>query len=511
MACCLACILGPAVSPGRAGVSSSLADRAARFLYRDYIKNGMINADAGVGAYAFHILSQAALDLSAWVHGGISLQHAVTEAIKEDLARADKAQAKTLAQDLVAAQALGQNDLAAGLLQALKKRQTDGGFEDPGPLSIYSNMPAFELLGRAGLIGQIDTALAKSYILERQYLGTQDTDYGSWGSADGDQYYADFMTTAEAVRALHYLDPQKEDARIQEAVKKGLAWIRRQQRADGSFASGWDDPVVDTAEAVVTLKLLGIDPAAWRSSTGKSPVDYLISGASNADGSFGTSRNTMDATWVLWACLALEGETGRLLEPQTSAAGFRDMKGHWAENAVCRLVQTGIVSGFPDGTFRPENEVTRYETASMMVRLLAPGPASRSDLSLLGRSFKDAREIPGWAREAVAVALREGLVAGCPQPDGTLVFKGEEPVSRAELAAVIARIIEKKCGKVALQELDFADAGRIPVWARGAVGVACAKGVVGGYPDRTFRAEKRVTRAEAAVAFFRLAELLAKR
>jgi hypothetical protein len=283
--------------------------------------------------------------------------------------------------------------------------------------------------------------------------------------------------------------------------------------------------VVDTAEAIVTLKLLGIDPVAWRSSEGKSPVDYLASGALNPDGSFGTSKNAMDATWVLWAFLALEGKgKNQVTQPQPgpregssqqtqpgAEATFKDLGGHWAEGAVYRLVQMKVASGYPGGFFKPEGQVTRYETASMMVRLLEPAGASGHDLFMLDQKFKDSRYFPQWALEAVAVALREGLISGCPQPDGTLVFKGEEPVSRAELAAVIARIIEKKCGKVALQELDFADAGRIPVWARGAVGVACAKGVVGGYPDRTFRAEKRVTRAEAAVAFFRLAELLAKR
>ncbi|MGB9804877.1 S-layer homology domain-containing protein, partial [Desulfofundulus sp.] len=132
---------------------------------------------------------------------------------------------------------------------------------------------------------------------------------------------------------------------------------------------------------------------------------------------------------------------------------------------------------------------------------------SRQDLLMLDQKFKDGRDVPQWAREAVAVALREGLVSGYPQPDGSLVFKGEEPVSRAELAALMARVIKKKCGEVVPKVLDFADAAEIPAWAKEAVGVAYAKGVAGGYPDRTFRAGKMVTRAEAAAMLLRLADV----
>lgn len=516
-------LLMPLGVPGRVEAAvSPLADKAVQFLHRDYLKNGLINSEVGVGSYAFYVLSQAGVDAGAWVRQGVSFREAVLKAVRDDLDKAGEVRAKQLAQDLVAMQALGEKDLAGRLLQVLKNRQTDKGFEDIGPLSIYSNMPSFDLLSRAGLMDQINTGLARNYILEKQYVKAQNAQYGSWGSLDGNAYYADFMATAQAVRVLHCLDPEKKDPQVQEAIKNGLAWIQKQQKADGSFVAGMDDPVIDTAEVIVTLKTLGMDPAAWKSGTGKSAVDYLMSKALNADGSFGTSGNAMDATWVLWACLALEGkaknqatqpqpgpqeESGRQTQPGM-VVSFTDLKGHWAEGAINRLVQMQVASGYPDGTFKPEEQVTRYEIASMMVRLLKPAAVSRQDLLMLDREFKDSRYIPQWAHEAVAVALREGLISGYPQPDGTLIFKGEEPVSRAELAAVMARIIEKKCGEVAPKELDFADADQIPAWAKEAVGVAYAKGVAGGYPDRTFRAEKKVTRAEAAAMLLRLTDVL---
>ncbi|MGI9861282.1 S-layer homology domain-containing protein [Moorella naiadis] len=505
---------------GEAAVSP-LMDKAVQFLQHDYLKNGLLNSEMGVGSYAFYVLRQAGVDAGAWTHQGVTLREAVVKAVRNDLDKGGEIRAKQLAQDLAAMQALGEKDLAGRLLQALKNRQTDRGFEDIGPLSIYNNMPAFDFLSRAGMLEQINIRLARNYILERQYVKEQNARYGSWGSQDGDQYYADFMATAEAVRTLHYLDPQKKDLQVQQAIQNGLAWMQKQQKPDGSFMAGMDDPVIDTAEVMVTLKTLGMDPTAWKSGPGKSAVDYLRDKSLNADGSFGTSGNTMDAIWVLWACLALEGKAGQpaQLQPgpqegptrQTQPAGkttFKDLQGHWAEGAVKRLLQMGVVSGYPDGTFKPEGQVTRYEIASLMVRLLKPAGASGQDLFILDQKFKDSRDIPQWAREAVAVALREGLIAGYPQEDGALVFKGEDPVSRAELAAVMARIIKKKGGEVRPKELDFTDAGQIPAWAQEAVGVAYAQGVAGGYPDRTFRAERKVTRAEAAAMLLRLAEVL---
>jgi hypothetical protein len=516
--CFLTGLPAPFIAPGRADAAVPfLSDKAVQFLGQEYAKSGINNSEAGVGSYACYIITRAGVDVGAWRHDGVSLEDAVIAAVKNDISDADKVRSKHLAQDLASMKALGQNELAGQLVQILRKKQGSKGFEDIGPLSIYSNVPAFDLLSRAGLMDQFDTGLAKAYILGEQYIGAQDAHHGSWGSSDDGQYYADFMATAEAVRVLCRLDPGKGDAQIQEAVNNGLAWMKSRQKADGSFVAGMDDPVIDTCEVIVTVKTMGMDPGAWQSSEGKSAVDYIMSKALNPDGSFGTSQNAMDAAWVLWACLALDGkidappQAQSVSQVQPGPEIFKDVQGHWAESPIRLLAGESIISGYPDGTFKPEDQVTRNEIAAMMVRLLKPEPASKYDLHMLGEKFRDAGYTPQWALGAVAAALREGLVSGYLQPDGTFSLEGERRVSRAELAAIMARIIEKKCGQATPGALDFADAGEIPEWAGRAVGIACAKGVAGGYPDRTFRAENPVTRAEAASMIWRLAELLEKK
>lgn len=512
----LACLLAvlPAVFPdGRAEADErQLKDLAVQYLKSEYVKNGVVNSDMGVGAQAFYILSETGSDISSWRHEGTSLEDAVAGVIQNDIVNAGQVPAKRLAQDLAAAKALGRENMAGQLLMLLKNRQDSEGFDKNGPLSIYSNVPAFEILSGIGLMDQVDAGLARSYILGMRYAGMEEKYRGSWGSIDNGNFYADFIAVTGAVRILHRMDPGGIDTEIQEAVREGLDWLKRQQKAGGNFMAGMDDTLIDTCDVIVTLKELGIDPGSWVSSEGKSAVDYLMNEALNPDGSFGQAQNAMDAIWVLWACQALEEWAGQQPQDQPEPVdqpapqAFNDTAGHWALGSISRLAEKGIAAGYSDGSFKPESQVTRNEIAAMMVRLLEPEPATAQDLQLINESFADAGDIPGWALEAAAAALREGLISGSPQSDGSLCFEGDRQVSRAELSVMMARVIEIKLGAAEPKTLDFTDSGQIPGWAVEAVGIVYAKGIAGGYPDRTFRAGNPVTRAEAASMIMNLAD-----
>jgi hypothetical protein len=278
-----------------AGASLSPADSAADFLRNEYTTNGLNNTDGGVGSYALYVLLQAGVDVSAWEYGGVSLEDAVIDAINDDLSDPGVS-AKLLAQDLAAAKALGKSGLADDLLDELLYRESSSGF-DSNP---YSDIPAYDLLGRAGSLSVVDDVYAKEVILAAQNTSVSDDTYGSFGSSWGTDFYPDFMTTAQAVRALYSLD--SGDSEIEAAIDAALGWMEDMQQDDGSFlGSAWDDPVIDTAEVIITLAALGIDPAGWESGAGNTAVDYMMNDALNDDGSFGTSKNVMDATWALCA------------------------------------------------------------------------------------------------------------------------------------------------------------------------------------------------------------------
>ncbi|WP_123927735.1 S-layer homology domain-containing protein [Thermodesulfitimonas autotrophica] len=216
----------------------------------------------------------------------------------------------------------------------------------------------------------------------------------------------------------------------------------------------------------------------------------LVAFASEADNLVTGDRNGVTDIFVAAAGPSL---------PAAPRLSFSDLQGHWAAGVVGELAVRGLVYGYPDGTFRPEQKMTRAEATVILVRLLGLAPGDPAVLN-----FRDAGCIPAWAREAVAAAVQEGIVKGYPEPNGEVSFGAERAVSRVELAVLATRLAAKRLGPAAPAALTFRDAGAIPVWARDALGIALAQGLVTGYPDCTFRPEKSVTRAEAAAIIHRL-------
>lgn len=105
--------------------------------------------------------------------------------------------------------------------------------------------------------------------------------------------------------------------------------------------------------------------------------------------------------------------------PEQKAAGtrFSDVAaGAWYAGAVETAAAQGLVSGYPDGTFRPDVQITREEVSAMVARALAKSGEStaltEAEVQALLARFKDAGEIGPWAKAALAVAIKEGIVKG---------------------------------------------------------------------------------------------------
>ncbi len=92
---------------------------------------------------------------------------------------------------------------------------------------------------------------------------------------------------------------------------------------------------------------------------------------------------TRPLTRAEFATLAVRWQ--KLTPADTSAASFKDVNGHWAAASIATLVQTGVVKGYSDGTFRPNEGVTRAELVTMMNRLLKRGPLT----SVMTPTWKD--------------------------------------------------------------------------------------------------------------------------
>lgn len=306
---CTTFILPGSIQQVRA--DSSLPDKAVDFIKTDYQNNGAGNTLSVHYPYVAYILNTAGVDWKTWEHDNTALQDAVLDIVDSDI-KNSTAPVKYLAEDLILMQAIGDNALESELETLLHNRQSqDGSFQDD--TNAFSIIPAYELLGRAGELSVVDTIYARDYILGQQNTAT---DSGAWTKD-----WADFIETAQAVRALNYLAPgAASDSPEGQAVAEGCNWLKQRQQTDGSFNTTFDDALIDTAEAIFTQKALGLDPASAWTSGGKSAVDYLNDSALNADGSFGDSKNVMDAAW------ALDSFTSLGINPSGGSGGGSESK-----------------------------------------------------------------------------------------------------------------------------------------------------------------------------------------
>jgi len=207
-------------------------------------------------------------------------------------------------------------------------------------------------------------------------------------------------------------------------------------------------------------------------------------------------------TLSLIAALALVGNAPILESAQAFTPGavrtdnFSDITNHWAGSAIRSIAAMGLASGYNDGTFRPDAEVTRAEFVVMLLRALGirENPAAAS-------GFRDYAQL-GWAAGAIGAAYEAGLISG--MPDGS--FGAQRNINRAEMAVILERTLTKNLifkGEAA-HPPAFSEKEEVPVWARGALQTTGRTGLLRGFEDGTFRPFRSATRAEVAVIIHRL-------
>lgn len=177
---------------------------------------------------------------------------------------------------------------------------------------------------------------------------------------------------------------------------------------------------------------------------------------------------------------------------------MEDMKGHWAREAVYRLIDKGIVSGIKgaDGKYRfePERTISRAEFAKLLATANDfTGAEPEKDLTGL---FKDWESTPAWAKPYFAYCASKGWISGSKQQDGSYVLP-DRKITRAEAAAMLGRTLDQK----PIQGYGYIDKEDIPLWAQEPVKKLLSLKIIRGYSDNSFRPNGWMTRAEAAVMF----------
>ena len=116
----------------------------------------------------------------------------------------------------------------------------------------------------------------------------------------------------------------------------------------------------------------------------------------------------------------------------TTSNSYSDVAyGKWYNNPISTMSALGIITGYPDGTFKPNKPITRAEFAAI---------AARFDETQSGKSATFSDVIGHWAAKEIGIAYYNDWITG--YPDGT--FKPDQNITRAEAMTLINRVLERK-------------------------------------------------------------------
>ncbi|MBI5701548.1 S-layer homology domain-containing protein [Candidatus Saganbacteria bacterium] len=220
-------------------------------------------------------------------------------------------------------------------------------------------------------------------------------------------------------------------------------------------------------------------------------IDFKKSGSFEAEAALGPGKNKIG--------IQLFGEKGKLSKPATEESirvlkltAFPDVpEGYWARQQVSLISMLNIVTGYPDGSFKPEGNITRAEMAALLMR-------SSSDVSQLTGSpvkFKDVKR-NHWASkfilDAAAVKIVEGYTDRTFRPNGN--------ITRAEGLAMIARF-----ANISLEPYSYSYFPDIASthWASSIIAGSFKAGILEYLKGKAFEPKRTLTRAEAVEILYR--------
>ena len=192
-------------------------------------------------------------------------------------------------------------------------------------------------------------------------------------------------------------------------------------------------------------------------------------------------------------------------------AAFDDMNEErlsWAKTAVDEMTEAGLIYGYGDGTFRPDNSVTKQETLVLIARVLGINEESSVKFNEIAKeTYAEAlSEYSMPYKEDVSYLLYRGILT--PEDLALYVSDSEatEPLKRYEAAVLFTKIFEKDLEAVENAEIsiNFEDLGDIPANAKPYVNYVCENEIMYGTSDKLFAPNEKLTRAMIATLLHRI-------
>lgn len=170
----------------------------------------------------------------------------------------------------------------------------------------------------------------------------------------------------------------------------------------------------------------------------------------------------------------------------------------WAFESITKMTKEGLMSGYRNGTFKPNDPLSREEAASLFSKMLGDTPSI-----MLASSFSDITS-DRWSSLAIESVARANIISGY----GDSTYRPEQYMSRQEFAVVADKFLHYQGYRTedptALDTIHFSDQKFIAPWAQSSVRELALFGFINYSTTGLFNPEKYVTRAEAAEITYRL-------
>jgi len=302
--------------------------------------------------------------------------------------------------------------------------------------------------------------------------------------------------------------------------EKALEWLKKNQNSNGGFPIFKGDTNSDidlTAMAIVAYSILGLD---YNTTEVKKAIDFIEGNLNNREsceaiswyimartklglhvkselysklqnykfeeGGFKHSKMASKPNYMAsWHGLLAENDYITKISIFTRLHNqnkFKDLNNNtYGYNHILKLINKGVLSGYPDNTFRPNNSIKRSE----FTKLIVYGLGLEKEISEEGNEFSDLYE--HWSNKIVKVAVKNGLIRGL----GKGRFAPEDRITGAQVATIVVRAKGLE---------DEAKIIRGSNWYDGYVQVAKENNLL--YDN--FKPDEYATRAQCAVAISKI-------
>lgn len=170
----------------------------------------------------------------------------------------------------------------------------------------------------------------------------------------------------------------------------------------------------------------------------------------------------------------------------------------WAYNSITKMTKEGFMSGYKNGTFKPNDPLSREEAASLFSKMIGEPPSI-----MLASSFTDITS-DRWSSLAIESVARANIISGY----GDKTYRPEQYMSRQEFAVVADKYLHYQGYRTedptALDNIHFSDQKFIAPWAQSSVRELALLGFINYSTTGLFNPEKYVTRSEAAEITYRM-------